>query len=802
MNTPASAASLEAKFREALAVHQKGGLAQAQQLYQDVLAIEPRHSQSLHLLGVIAQQTGQYQRAVDLIDAAIGVEPGNAVFYYNRGNALCELQQLQAAVASYRKALELRPAFAESCYSMGNAFMALHELDSALACYDRAIAIHPGMPLFHFARGNALVALQKYDAAIESYDRVIARIPDFAEAHSNRGKALLELRRLEAAAASYDQAIQLKPELVDAYTGRGLTRQALKQPDAALADFQKAVALVPNLAEAHHNLASAFQELGQLDAASASYRKSIELAPESAETYSNLGNVLQKLGKLDAAVAMYSKAIDLKPAFADAYYNRGIAFKELNRLEAAVADYTRAIRLKPDYDFLLGILLHTRMRICDWDGIGAQFELLAARLKQMKKAAPPFPVLNMLDAPALQKAAAEVSTQTWNPASNALGAIPRRSRRPKIRVGYYSADFRNHAMTYLMAGLYESHDRANFELIGFSFGPERDDEMRSRVAASFDQFIDVRPMSDREVAALSRQLEIDIAVDLNGFTDHSRCGIFAERSAPIQVNYLGYPGTMGADYFDYVIADDTLVPTSDQVHFTEKIVYLPGSYQVNDRTRQIASTGYTREAAGLPAEAFVFCCFNRNCKITPEVFDIWMRLLRSVDGSVLWLFEDSRVASHNLRKEAGERGIDANRLIFAGQMPLAEHLERHRLADLYLDTLPYNGHTSTSDALWAGLPVLTLMGKSFASRVAASLLKAMGLPELVTQSASEYESLAVALATDPGKLAGIRRQLAANRLTTPLFDTPLYTKHLEAAYRRMWDRYLADLPPDHIRIEP
>jgi predicted O-linked N-acetylglucosamine transferase (SPINDLY family) len=351
-----------------------------------------------------------------------------------------------------------------------------------------------------------------------------------------------------------------------------------------------------------------------------------------------------------------------------------------------------------------------------------------------------------------------------------------------------------------MAELFELHDKNQFEIVGFSFGPTANDWMRQRLEKSFDQFIEVGSKSDVEVAKLSRDLNIDIAVDLKGFTQDARTGIFSYRAAPIQVNYLGYPGTMGADYIDYIIADKTLIPLDAQSSYTEKVVYLPNSYQVNDRKRIISDRQFTRQELGLPEDRFVFCCFNNNFKILPATFTSWMRILKAVDGGVLWLFRENPRAVDNLKKEAEKQGIPADRLVFAGRLPLPEHLARHRQADLFLDTFPYNAHTTASDALWAGLPVLTLTGQSFASRVAASLLNAIGLSELITNTQEEYEALAIELAKNPKKLADIKLRLANNRLTAPLFDTPLFTKNLESAYLRMYESYQNDVQSDHILI--
>jgi predicted O-linked N-acetylglucosamine transferase (SPINDLY family) len=399
-----------------------------------------------------------------------------------------------------------------------------------------------------------------------------------------------------------------------------------------------------------------------------------------------------------------------------------------------------------------------------------------------------------------QRQIAETWCSDMHAYNASLGQIDKQPRHSKIRLGYYSADFHNHATAYLMAELFERHDKEKFELIAFSFGPETKDEMQVRVSQAFDHFINVASLSDIEVALLSRELGVDIAIDLKGVTQDARLGIFSFRAAPVQVSYLGYPGTLGADYIDYLIADKTLIPLQSQQYYSEKIVYLPNSYQVNDRQRVIAPTQFTKQELGLPQDAFVFCCFNNNFKITPDVFDSWVGILKAVDESVLWLFQDNPTAAMNLQKEAALRGLDPARLVFATRMDLPEHLARHKAADLFLDTLPYNAHTTASDALWAGLPVLTCMGESFASRVAASLLNAIGLPELVTETRADYEALAIKLAKNPAQLKEIKEKLGRNRLTTPLFDTALFTKNIEAAYSQMFERYQADLPPDHLEL--
>jgi protein O-GlcNAc transferase len=821
-------------LHNAIALHQLGQLGQAEAIYRRLLQIDSKNADAFHLLGAIAHQTGQNQKAIDLIGKAIEINPNVASYYSSQGNALKELRQLNAAVLSYKKAIALKSDYAEAHYNLGLALQELKQLQGAVASYEKAILLKPDFVEAYTNLGLAFQALRQLDASIAKYDEAIALKPDFAEAYYNRGNALLELKQLVGAVANYDKAIALQHNYVEAYANRGNALRELKQLEGAIASYERAVVLKPDLAEVHYNLGLAFQEIKQLDvavayfdkaitlkpelveaycdrgnallelkqlgAAVASYSKAIALKPDYAAAYSNQGLALQEFRQLNAAVASYDRAIAIQPDYAEAYYNRGNALKELKQLEAAIVSYDMAITLKPDYEYLFGLKQHTKMRMCYWQDFKSNLIELRKKIQRKLKASTCFPLLALPIGLAHQRQAAETWIKDKYPYKSTLGQIPKPERKSKIRIGYFSADFHNHATAYLMAELLERHDKDKFELIAISFGSNIQDEMRHRIKKSVNQFIDVTYMSDQAVARKSRELDIDIAIDLKGLTQDARLTIFSYKAAPIQVSYLGYPGTLGADYIDYLIADKTLIPNESQEHYSEKIVYLPNSYQVNDSHRAIAPTQFTKQDLGLPNDSFVFCCFNNNYKITPDVFDSWVRILKAVDGSVLWLFEDNQTAATNLRKEAALRGLDPSRLIFAKHMDLPEHLARHKAADLFLDTLPYNAHTTASDALWAGLPVLTCMGESFASRVAASLLFAIGLPELVTETTNEYEALAIELATNSHKLKAIKDKLESNRLTTPLFDTVLFTKHIEAAYIEMYDRYQADLTPDHIYI--
>jgi predicted O-linked N-acetylglucosamine transferase (SPINDLY family) len=712
----------------------------------------------------------------------------------------CQVENYPMALELTDKAILFKPDFAQAYDTRGSALHGLQQYHTALGSFDRAILLKPDSAEAYNNRGNPLLQLEQYQTALDSYDKAILLKPNYAEAYRNRGNALLGLQRYHAAVDSFDKAIQLKPEFAEAYDNRGIALQALQQYQAALDSYDKAILLKPNYAEAYSNRGSALFGLQQYQAAVESCEHAILLKPNYAEAYSNRGSALFGLQEYRLALESFDQAILLKSGRAEAHKNRGNALVGLQQYQSALESFNQAILLKQNFEYLRGMQINMKQLLCAWEDVDRELRRLEADVNNNERVVSPFVFLTLSGSSALQKKAAETYMRDKFPPRSKVALIPHRPRRSRIRIGYFSTDYHNHATSYLMAELFERHDRSRFEILGFSFGPDIKDEMRERVSAAMDRFLDVRFVSDEGVAQLSRQLEVDIAVDLKGFTEHSRMGIFAQRAAPIQVNYLGFPATSGAPYMDYLIADDTLIPEASQLHYSEKIVYLPGSYQANDTKRLISTRPYTRAEEGLPERGFVYCCFNNNYKITREVFDIWMRILAQVEGSVLWLLEDNPWAAENLRKEAARRGISPQRLIFAKRLPLAEHLARHSLADLFLDTFPCNAHTTASDALWAGLPVLTRAGETFASRVAASLLRAIDLPELVTTTEASYEGLALELAFDKERCQGIRERLERNRLTSPLFDLPLFTKHLEAAYSGMYERYQAGLPPEHIDI--
>jgi protein O-GlcNAc transferase len=541
--------------------------------------------------------------------------------------------------------------------------------------------------------------------------------------------------------------------------------------------------------------------LHQHEPARSSLLRALELEPDSAEAHSNLGVVLTSLKEHQGALAHVDRALALQPDSPQALHNRGQVLALLHRYEEAAQAYARLLAVAPEHEHAASNLLWARLCACNWTDYGDQLARLHDAVAAGKSVIEPWAFLALSDNAAMQLTCARTYAARFPAPASKLCDGGQRSH-DKIRVAYLSADFHDHATSYLMAELFEKHDTRRFSFTAISFGPASGGAMRERLARSFGAFIDVRDKSDLEAARLIRDLEIDIAVDLKGYTTDARPGILAHRPAPIQVNYLGYPGTLGADCIDYLIADRRLIPPDHHLCYSEKIVYMPDSSQVNDSQRRIGGQPISRLDAGLPQQGFVFCCFNNNYKIGPPMFQVWMNLLRRVPGSVLWLLEDNPAAVRNLRSAAKRQGIAPERLVFAPRIPLEAHLARHALADLFLDTLPCNAHTTASDSLWAGLPVLTCLGSTFAGRVAASLLDTVGLPELVAADLDGYEAMALALATQADRLAQVRDRLAVAHGTSPLFDSGRFARHLESAYASMWERQQLGLPPTSFAVVP
>jgi len=806
-------------LREGLALHRRGAVADAAARYAEALRVEPGNADAHYYLGMLACQQGRFVEGEGRARQSLASDPCYVGAYVLLGRALAALGRHEEALKSFERAIALSPDLAGAHGHRADVLSELGRYVEAVESYDRALALAPEAVEDWFNRGAALADLRRYEEAVASFEHAIAKRPDFTDAHLRRAKALSDLGRHDDALEAIDKMLAIDANSAEAWLGRGNVLNKLKRYEEACIAFDRALSLKPNLAEATLGSGNAFTHLKRLEDAFAAYERALKMQPDFAEALLGRGNVLIRQKRLDAALDAYDRALALKPDLAEAWLGRGNAFKDLARYDDALAAYDRALAINADlgeawlgrahiltlrkrlgealiaYDravalasgvnYAAGFRILSKLCMCDWTNLDEEVALLLAAVREGKLACPPFTILALPSSAAdqLQCAVCEVRDQP------PLAAFWQGEtyRHDRIRLAYVSADFNEHPIGYLLAGLFERHDRSRFEVTGISIGPARRSPLRDRIEAAFEHFIDAAESGDREIAELIQRREIDIAVDLMGFTQNNRMSVFARRPAPIQVNYLGFIGTMGAEFIDYVIADKIALPFDQQRCFAEKIVHLPDCFVGTDDRMQTAPGVGSRAEAGLPPEGFVFCSFNNSYKIGRPVFERWTRLLHAVTGSVLWLARVNADMAVNLRREAEHLGVDPARLVFAPTVSLPQHLARHSLADLFLDTSPYNAGATAVAALWSGVPLVTMMGETFVGRMAASMLHALGLPELVTYNLNEYEALALKLAQAPILLSATRRKLQDNLRRTPLFDSDRFRRHIEQAYATMVD---------------
>ncbi|MGE3932074.1 MAG: tetratricopeptide repeat protein [Rhodospirillaceae bacterium] len=730
--------TVAALLNEAVAHHRDGRLDDAAALYRRILAAAPDNADALHLLGVTFLQAGRAGDAEPLIARAVAANPSHAMAVQNLGVALETLGRADAAIAAYGRAAALDPANPQPRFNLANALSAAGRLDDAVAAYDAAIERAPGFAPAHFNRGNALARLGRTVEAVAAYERAAAADPDDGAAFYNLGNALKEIGRFAAAADAYRRATALMPQHAGGVNNLGIALKELGRHDLAIEAYRRAIALDPNEASHHYNLAVSLNDTAQIAAAADACRRAIALDPDSGDAVALLAQVLQD-----------SCAWDALPAVA-------------GRLDA-----------------LTGAALAAGARPPESPLLSLRLDRLAPRRLAVARA---------------WSAAIARDVAGLRP-DFAFDAGPR----DRLRIGYLSCDFMDHPIAHLTAGLFAAHDRNAVAVLGFGYGPDDGSPWRRRIAAGCDRFLDIAAHDHVAAARAIHDARVDILIDLTGPTRNARLQIAALRPAPVQAWWLGYPGTTGADFFDYVVTD-RIVTTGDEArHHSERPVWLPHCYQVNDR-QPIADERPARRDEGLPESGIVFASFNQPFKIEPVMFAAWMRILSRAPGSVLWLLAGNPVADAALRRAAAAHGVDPARLVFAARAPKDRHLARHALADLVLDTRVYNSHTGASDALWAGVPILTLPGGNPAARVAASIVTAIGLPQLAVATLDDYEALAVRLAGRADERAALRAAIAANRLTAPLFDTARFARGLERACLAMWDRFAQGLPPAPIAV--
>jgi predicted O-linked N-acetylglucosamine transferase (SPINDLY family) len=787
-----SSIDIAVAFSRASGLYQQGQFKEAASLYRKILAAEPANVDANHMLGVLRARQGRYVEAAEALANALKAMPHNAEALSNYGNVLTVLGHQEEALMAYEAALSLSPV-SVFWFNRGLVLMNLRRFEDALASHESALSLSPDYPEALQGRASACCEMGRFSDAVSSADAALRLRPDFADALYIRGVALWRLRRFEAALDSYNLALGITPGAPMILNSRGILLCSMGRYETALESFDAALAQQSGLVDVQANRGIALASLHRYQDALDSFDRALAIKPDYVQALTNKGSVLAGLDRFDEALDSYAAVLNLSPDDSNALYNSATTLSLAGRLEEAVARFDAALAADPHHPHALSGMAGVALGLCDWARTGPLSDRLAAAVRDGTSVASPFILLGYGADAALQLRCTQIYLKDMGTQCRE-GARPGPYSHDRIRIAYVSSDFGDHPVSHHLVRLIEGHDRSRFEISGISLGADDGSAVRARLLKAFDHFTDARLMQDRDIAELMRAREIDVAVDLNGHTQNGRPGIFAHRAAPVQVNYLGYPATSGSACMDYILADAVVAPFADQPAYSEAIVHLPGSYFVQDNGRAMPAP-LVRHDAGLPETGIVFCCFNQSWKLTAPLFDIWMRLLGEVAGSVLWLRDPGDTARANLRREAQVRGIDPDRLVFAGSADPSQHMARLQLADIFLDTLPYNAHATASDALWAGVPVVTCKGETFAGRVGASLLLAAELPELVTASFAEYEALALTLAQNPAALAALREKLARNKAKAPLFDTDRSCRNLETAYRRMMELAGRGEPP-------
>lgn len=758
---------IQSLIGEAVNLYQNGLAEDAKTTLQQVLKLQKNNLPALEILGLINATSGAHLEATKYLKKAVQINPNNPSTQYNLAKALVDSGDLSASLPHHEKAIKLAPHNVDAWINYGKTLSLQGRHRDALLAFDKVISIEPGHSEIKLNRGIALRGLGLSEDALQEFNKLLELSPNHYLALVNKGITLIQKKSFSEGIALLDNALAINPVDVTSLLSKG---QALYEQKM----YVEALSTV-------------------LDA--------LKIEPTSAEVNLNIGSILNELKRYEEAISYFNEATNLNPNKAEAYSNKGLAYYELKEYNESLVNYEKAYSIDPTIDFLLGSLLKVKLLLGDWSGIETEIAALTTKLSESKKTITPFTLMALIDSPKQHLQAGKI----WSSLLDHIHELRDDRKRDckasdKVRIAYFSADFKEHPVAHLTAELFQLHDRNKFEVLAISLDSNPlSNPMRERLKSVFDQFIETTSQTDEQIAKLCRDLEIDISIDLGGYTESSRPGIFRYRTAPIQVNYLGYPGTLGSSCFEYIIADHILIPELDRGLYVEKIAYLPNSYMVDDSMRLPSNTGFARNEFGLPEDAFVYCCFNNGYKFNKLMIKRWSNILMQVEGSVLWLPENNPTFQHNLLNEFHKYGIESNRILFAKRMPLmSDHLARLKLADLFLDTHPFNAHTTAIDALKSGLPVISMLGNSFPARVAGSLLNAIDLPELIAQDSQNYELLAIELGKNQNKIQAIKNKLLSNIETAPLFNSKLFTRNIESLFLKMHERYVNKLPADHI----
>ena len=806
--------SKEQIINQAFKFHSKGNIPEAAKYYQLFINQGFKDCNVFSNYGGILKDLGKLKEAELITRKAIELNPYFADAHANLGSILIDLDKLKEAESATRKAIELKPEFAMAYFNLGNILKDLDKLHEAEKTQRKVIELNPNFAMAYFSLGRILIDLDKLKEAELATRKAIELNPNFADAHANLGRILIDLDKLKEAELATRKAIELNPAFTIAHSNLGIILKDLKKFEEAELATRKAIELNPNLAMAHSNLGGILRDLGKLNEAEKCQQKAIALEPDYAEAYLNLGIILRDIGKLKEAETYQRKAVKLKPNFeiahnilgntlfdlgifneaeisqrkaiklnpkcTEAHFSLGNILSNQDKYIEAKEAYQKCIEIDPKQSHIISNLILNLSRLFMWDEIEKYLPYIN-KIGIDGKAVDPLGLMYFEDSP-LNHLKRATNYYQRNKRSGELKFNHQKNN--KIRIGYFSSDFRNHSISHLITRTLELHDKDKFEIYAYSL-ISINDSYTKRIKEAVFKFKDLSSLGDIEIVRLAREDNLDIAIDLNGYTKHNRRSIFSYRVSPIQINYLGYPGSLGSDEFDYILADKILIPISNKKFYSEKVLYHPNSFIPHDDTKQISKKIFRKEELGLPSNGFVFVCFNSILKITRNEFKIWMRLLKKIEKSVLWIMKPNQTAIKNIFTELENNGLHKERVVFAKKMDLKEHLSRHSCGDLFLDTFNFNAGTTATDALWSGLPMITMIGQSFSARMAASILNACNLNELITHSESEYEALAYELATNENKLNKIRKKIN-NMKDCSLFDSSQFTRNLEEIYNNIY----------------
>ena len=790
-------------------------------LMSKVIDIMPKFAEAYNNRGIAYRNQNKHHLAINDFKAAININLKFAEAYNNLGMVYFNLKRIKDALSNCKKAIQINPNYAEAHNTIGIILTNSDKIVESISSFSLAIKLNPNYFEAYNNRGSSYSNINKTYEAIEDFKTAIKINSQFVHAYNNLSKQLISLNKLNSALEtcqiaininknfedifithgnilkkmldpqkaieSYNKCLSINSKNIVSYNARGNAYMDLNNIENAISDYKSALIINPEFSDAHSNLGLAYYKLKKNKESLNHLRKSISNNPNSPETFLNLGNTFLQMNLKNEALRNYNQSIKLNSNYAEAHKNKGDILQLYKRYDQAINSYKKASTIKPNFESLTGTLLNTKMKICDWEDYIQDYQKYKNEITKNEFANDPFISLSIIENASYQKKISEKFINTNYPINYELGQLKKRRGNYKITLAYFSVDFGDHPVTHLISDLIEIHNRDDFEIIGIYYGPKRTDQIYKRISSSFDKFICIDNKIDKNIAEYSRKLKIDIAIDLTGHTRDGKVGIFSYRVAPIQINYMGYLGTMGAEYYDYIIADKIIIPENDQKNYSEKIAYIP-HYQVTYNKKEIPNKTFSREELNLPSKGFIYCSFNNNYKINPSIFNSWMSILKAVPDSVLLIYNNNEWSKENLIKEAKKNNVDHNRLVFTGRLESNLYLSRFKSADLFLDTSPYNAASTAVDALWAGLPVLTFIGETFSSRIAASILNSIGLNELITTSQLDYEKKAIELGNKETVFLNIKSKLKKNIKEKQLFNTKLYAYEIERLFKSLYNK--------------